>query len=127
MFKVTISETNATSARLKAMVKDYADAAALKDLLVSGKELFLKPSAYAVLDVHNDQAKDNQNYKVLVILNEDGAKYCSGSASLIKEFPDKYNDYAAIVDEGDTDVSVKLFARDSKNNKGGVFFTCTIA
>lgn len=80
----------------------------------------IRPVGYALLDIHNDKL-DNPDYKHIVIIDDDGSKYVTGSQTFMNNFMDIWSDLS---DEPDWELSV--FKRDSKNYKGKQFLTCDV-
>lgn len=105
--------------------KDTSDAIKI-DLVVSPNEaLILMVDYFGVLDIHNEKADDNKDYKNYVFVNEKGEKYITGSESLWTAFEDITEELA------DADVEeippIKFYKLESKNYKGKYFLTCSLA
>lgn len=120
-YKVTIryASLDNLSARERIMLKDTSDCVSLDSVTTDG-EVTIKPEFYAVLDVHNEYAKDDKDYTQYVIVDADGTKYITGSDSFYSAFID-------IADEmGDEAFEIKVYRKPSKNYSGKDFITCSI-
>lgn len=102
------------------MLKDTSDCIKLDDALKDGAITF-KPSYYAVVEVHNEKS-DNKDYRVYVVVDEEGNKYVTSSDSFFDSFKDIYSD----MHESDEDWLLKVYKLDSKNYTGRQFITCSI-
>lgn len=80
----------------------------------------IRPVAYAILDIHNDML-EKPDYKHIVLIDDDGTKYVTGSQTFMNNFKDIWSDLA---DEDDWELAI--FKRDSKNYKGKQFLTCDV-
>ena len=73
------------------------------------------------LSIHNEKS-DNVDYENYVIIDKNGDKYVTGSASFWSSFMDIYNEM-----QGEEEAwSIKAYKLDSKNYKGKKFLTCSI-
>lgn len=119
-YKVTIAEVSREiTAREKLMLKDTSNAIKLDEVVEPGSKLVIKPSMHAVLNIHNEKS-DNVDYENIVIIDEGGNKYITGS----KSFADSYFD---IRDEmADEEYEIEVYKIESKNYKGKYFLTCSI-
>lgn len=80
----------------------------------------IKPVAYAMLDIHNDKL-ENPDYKHIVLVDDDGSKYVTGSQTFMNNFLSIWEELA-----GENDWELSVFKRDSKNFKGKQFLTCDV-
>lgn len=120
-YKVTIryASLDNLSARERIMLKDTSDCVSL-DSATTDSEVTIKPEFYAVLDVHNEYSKDDEDYAQYIIVDADGTKYITGSDSFYSSFID-------IADEmGDEPFEIKVYRKPSKNYSGKDFITCSI-
>lgn len=100
--------------KLDGLSEEYAD---------GNKELILNPVDYAILSIHNDEVKrDDQkkDYEALVILCDDGKRYSTGSQSFMNAFVNIYQTM-----EGEP-FGIKILRKESNNFKGKFFLTCCI-
>lgn len=106
------------------MMKDVKDAISLNQVVLNGdgNGLILNVKDYAVLAVHNEHAKENKDYNVIVLLDENGEKYTTGSTSFMRAFSDIWDDMA----ESGEEWSLKVFGRPSNNYSGRDYLTCSI-
>lgn len=120
-FTVEIKETSKElTKRERVKMKDTTNAIKLDEVTNDG-EFVLKPSVYCVLSIHNPKSKDNPDYTNLIILDDAGTKYITGSPSFITAFFEIWNEM-----EGEEDWEIVCYKRDSKNYKGKQFMTCSI-
>lgn len=88
-----------------------------------GKDFIIKPTAYAILDIHNDEVKredGKKDYKTLIVECEDGKVYTTGSKTFTESFVNIFDTM-----QGE-DFEVLVLRKDSTNYKGKYFLTCTI-
>lgn len=120
-YNVTIAETSKQfTAKEKIMLKDVTNAIKLDEAANNGK-ITINPVAYAILDIYNEKS-DNKEYKNYIILDKDGEKYYTGSASF-------WNSFKSIWDEMENEQeewAIEIYKVDSKNYKGKQFITCSI-
>lgn len=121
-FKTTIRESSRElTARERIMCKDISNALKL-DAEADNKTVLIKPSAYAILDVHNEKS-DNPDYVNYVIFDDEAnKKYVTGSPSFWNAFKSIWDEMS---EEGEG-FSVEAYKLDSKNYKGKKFLTCSI-
>lgn len=125
-FEVKIIETSMElTHKEKVMLKDTSRAVKLDELCVSGNEIQIKPVGYARLSVHNEKA-DNPDYEQILVIDESGEKYITGSSSFCRSFSEIWDE---MVNDGDEkeEWSLIIYKKDSKNYKGKQFLTCSIA
>lgn len=95
-----------------------------KELAISeNKKLTIKPDYYAVLEVHNPSA-ENEDYSILCFVCGDEL-YTSSSETL----KDSYLELLELAKESNEslDFPIEIYGVPSKNYSGREFFTCTIA
>ena len=120
-YKVTVryASLDNLSARERIMLKDTSDCVSLDSATTEGI-VTLKPEFYAVLDVHNEYAKDDKDYTQYIVVDADGTKYITGSESFYSSFID-------IAEEMDNEpYEIKVYRKPSKNYSGKDFITCSI-
>lgn len=101
-------------------LKDTSDAIKL-DTACDENTVIIEPVDYAVLAIHNEKS-DNVDYENYVVIDKNGDKYVTGSASFWSSFMDIYEE----MDNEDEAWSIKAYKLDSKNYKGKKFLTCSI-
>lgn len=122
MFKATITESNKElTAKERIQLKDTADAISLNEVTKEGSFL-LKPVTWAKLHVSLETDATSKEYDQIVVVADDGQKYCTGSDSFIRAFIDICEEMA---DDNTEEWAVKVFRLPSKNYSGD-FITCTI-
>lgn len=126
-YSAVIAETNMElTARERIMFKDTQNAVSLMDMAKDAKANDAKAivediKGYVVLDIHNEKSEDI-DYKNYLIVDREGNKYVTGSASFFSSFK-------AIFDEmvNETEPwSIELNLLDSKNYKGKEILTCSL-
>lgn len=110
------------SAKEKIMLKDMSDAVKLDDA-VKEQAIVIKPEFYAIINVHNEKSDTKDYTKIVIVDGESGIKYTTGSMPFITTFEDIMEE---MEDAGETDFSLKVYAKESKNYKGKYFITCSI-
>lgn len=119
-YKVTIADsTRELTKREQVKYKELADAIPLDELSQEIENPIIKVKDLIILDIHNE-ASENKDYSVCVIVDKDGKIYTTSSTSFIEKSFDIYNDL-----DGE-DVDLKIIRKDSKNFKGKQFITCTL-
>ena len=120
-YSVEIKETSRElTAKQRIAIKDTSDAIKL-DTVCDEKAITIDPVDYAVLSIHNEKS-DNVDYESYVIIDQNGDKYVTGSASFWNSFMIIYNEMQG----EDEEWSIKVYKLDSKNYKGKKFLTCSI-
>ena len=120
-YSVEITETSRElSAKQRIALKDTSDAIKL-DIACDENAVIIEPADYAILAIHNEKS-DNVDYVNYVIIDKNGDKYVTGSASFWNAFTDIYLEMKG----EDEDWSIKVYKLDSKNYKGKKFLTCSI-
>ena len=120
-YSVEIIETSRElSAKQRIALKDTSDAIKL-DTACEEEAIIIEPVDYAILSIHNEKS-DNKDYSNYVIIDKNGDKYVTGSASFWNSFMDIYNEM-----QGEEEAwSIKAYKLDSKIDKGKKFLTCSI-
>ena len=104
------------------MLKDMSDAVKLDDE-VKEQAIIIKPEFYAIINVHNEKSDTKDYTKIVIVDGDSGIKYTTGSMPFITTFEDIMQE---MEDAGETDFSLKVYAKESKNYKGKYFITCSI-
>ena len=120
-YSVTIKETSRElSPKERVAIKDTTSCVRLDDATKDAKVKII-PSLYCVLGIHNEKSED-KDYDNFVIVDADGVKYVTGSASFWSSFMDIAREM-----EGETeDWGIEVYRVPSKNYKGKFFLTCSI-
>lgn len=104
----------------KIKFKDTSDCVRLDEATKEG-ELVITPDFFCILDVHNEKAQQDKDYRQYIIVDADGTKYLTGSENLFNTFCDIFTEM-----EGES-FQLKIYRMPSRNFKGKDFLTCSIA
>lgn len=127
-YKATVREcSKELTVKERIMLKDTSNAESLDALTqeanFNNDKVLINVDYYATLDIHNEKS-DNKDYINFIVVDKDGKKYVTSSQSFITAFTD-------IVEEmtkaGETDITIEVYRKESKNYKGKDFITCSIA
>lgn len=89
----------------------------------NGNSLTLSVAAYAVLEIENDRSKGETVYQKIMIVDNDGRMYITGSPSFIENFCSVME----VMDGEDPDSwGLEIFQMESRNYKGKNFITCKV-
>lgn len=108
------------SAKQRIAIKDTTSCIKL-DEATKDEPLTIYPSFWAILNVHNEKS-DNPDYENYVIVDKEGMRYVTGSASFWSSFIDIFKE----MENEDEEWGIKIYRVESKNYKGKTFITCTI-
>lgn len=126
-YKVTVKEVSKEiTPKEKIMLKDISNAISLdkasSDADFEGKKLTIDVNYYATLSVHNEKS-DDKDYEQYMVVAKDGTKYYTGSNSFMNAFTDIYDE---MTEAGESDITIEVYRKESKNYKGKDFITCSI-
>lgn len=110
-------------------IKDLSGAVKIHAVVNPDKSLVITPAVWAVIHTHNERAKEGNNvdYESIVILDADGNKYFSGSASLAESFIEVWNTMTEGTDPANPEpFEVEFFKVESNNRAGQYFLKCGI-
>lgn len=116
-----IDASRQLTAKEKIAFKDFGLATQLDDV-VTDTGLIINVKDYVVLQVHNEKS-DNKDYTKYLLIDENDAKYITGSEPFWTTFKDIWDE---ISDEPDVEWSLNVYKLESKNYKGKQFLTCSI-
>lgn len=121
MYEVKIRETSfELTNRERIRIKDLQNAHKLDELVTPESSFSFEFGGYAILDIHNDNSKDNTDYTNYLVFDRDGNKYYTGSKTF-------WNSMREIISEmDDEEYSVEVTKHESKNYKGKFFLTASI-
>ena len=109
------------TAKERIQFKDTTSALKL-DECTQESPIVITPSFYGVLAIHNEKS-DNVDYENYIIVDEEtGEKYVTGSAS----FWSSFMDIAEEMKNESESWQIKVYRVPSKNYKGKDFITCSI-
>lgn len=122
-YSVKVAESSKElTGKERVAIKDITNAIKLDAVVEVGERFTIKPSYTAILEIHNEKS-ENKDYKVFVLVNENGEKYITSSESFITSYKDIAEEMANEEEEWGIDV----YKVESKNYKGRYFITCSIA
>lgn len=120
-----IESSKELTAREKISAKDFSNATALDtELMDANANIVITPSAYLILNVHNEHSKNDKDYKKYLIIDTDGNKFVTGSESFFTAFKDIFD--AMSKDAPGEEYSIEVYKKPSKNYQGKHFLTCSI-
>ena len=120
-YSVNIKETSKElSKRERIALKDTTAMNSIDAISQIESNLTLDVEYYAILEIHNDKAKDNTDYENLVIHATNGEFYYTGSKSFIKSFMN------IATEMGDEEFGIRVYRKPSKNYANKEFISCTI-
>ena len=120
-YSVSIKESSRElTAKQRIALKDTTGAVKL-DEATQVEPVIINVDMYAVLDIHNEKS-ENPDYENYIVVDKDGTKYVTGSASFWSSFIDIFTEM-----EGEDEAwTLKVYRVPSKNYKGKDFITCSI-
>lgn len=125
-YSVEIAESSRElTAREKISAKDFSNATALDtELMDANASILITPSAYMILNVHNEHSKNDKDYRKFLIIDKAGNKFVTGSESFFTAFLEIFN--AMAKDAPDEEYTIEVYKKPSKNYQGKHFLTCSI-
>lgn len=85
---------------------------------------FVIPYDYHVkIQVHNERAKNDKDYTILVIVDKEGNRYKTGSSSCEESLDEVVE---LLSEAGETDFDLEFSFVPSKNYPGKYFISCTV-
>lgn len=126
-YKASVKECSKDlTVKEKIALKDTSNAIGL-DLLTqeanfNGEKVIIEVDYYATINIHNEKS-DNKDYINFIVVAKDGTKYVTGSQAFISAFEDIANELA---EAGESDMTIEVYRKESKNYKGKDFITCSI-
>lgn len=124
-FNVKVAEVSKDiTVKERIMLKDTSNALKLDELTQESEngKVNIDCDYYAILEVHNEMS-ENKDYKLILIVDKQGQKYVTGSDSFTRAFLDIYEE---MTEAGETDITIEVFRKESKNYKGKQFLICSI-
>lgn len=120
-YSVSIKESSRElTAKQRIALKDTTSAIKL-DEATQVEPVTINVDMYAVLAIHNEKS-ENPDYDNYVVVDKNGTKYVTGSASFWSSFMDIYEE----MEDEDEEWAIKVYRVPSKNYKGKEFITCSI-
>lgn len=120
-YSVSIKESSRElTAKQRVALKDTTSAIKL-DEATQVEPVIINVDMYAILAIHNEKS-ENPDYDNYIVVDKNGTKYVTGSASFWSSFMDIFTEM-----EGEDEAwTLKVYRVPSKNYKGKDFITCSI-
>ena len=118
-----VNSSKQLTARENIKLKDLTNAVSLDSAVTDDTPLMLTPDFWAELHVHNENSKD-KDYKKYVIVDKGGNKYHTGSESFFTSYMDIASEMAEAAP--DEEYTIEVYRRPSKNYAGKSFLTCSL-
>ena len=112
------------SAKERIALKDIRNATSLDVAVEPGAPMVITPDKYAVVEIHNDKAKGDKDYTKYVIIDKDGNKFYTGSASFYRSFKEIWDEMKQ--EAADEEFDIECYKTESKNFPGKYFISCSI-
>ena len=120
-YSVSIKESSKElTKRERIAIKDTSSMNSIDAISQIDTNLTIDVAYYAILEIHNEKAKDNTDYNNLVIASASGEFYYTGSNSFIKSFLN------IATEMGDEEFTIRVYRKPSKNYANKEFINCTI-
>lgn len=118
-----VSSTRELSPKEKIKLKDLSNSINLDNATQAEGKVVIDYDYHVLLNIHNEKSKDRKDYQNVVVVDKDGTKYNTGSESFLTTLEDITDE---MLDAGETDFSIEVYRKDSKNYKGKQFITCSV-
>ena len=118
-----VSSTSELSPKEKIKLKDLSNSINLDNATQAEGKVVINYDYHVILEIHNEKSKDRKDYQNVVVVDKDGTKYNTGSESFLTTLEDITDE---MLDAGETDFSIEVYRKDSKNYKGKQFITCSV-
>lgn len=124
--KITISETGGRElskkeiAIIKVSLQSCID---INTATAENKSLAISVAAYAVLNIENDRSKGDKEYQKIVIIDDSGTMYITGSPSFMENFRVIMD---AMGGEDPDSWGLEILQMPSATYKGKNFITCKV-
>lgn len=120
-YSVAIKESSRElTAKQRIALKDTTNAVKL-DEATQVEPVIINVDMYAILAIHNEKS-ENPDYDNYIVVDKNGTKYVTGSASFWSSFMDIFTE----MEGEDEEWALKVYRVPSKNYKGKDFITCSI-
>lgn len=118
-----VSSTRELSPKEKIKLKDLSNSINLDNATQAEGKVVIDYDYHVLLNIHNEKSKDRKDYQNVVVVDKDGTKYNTGSESFLTTLEDITDE---MLDAGETDFSIEVYRKDSKNYEGKQFITCSV-
>lgn len=125
-YRTEITSSSRTfTGKERVKMKDLSLAAGIDATVTPDQPFQLHVADWAVVHVENDRAKDGNSkaYDTLILIDNEGRKFNSGSPSLMESFLDIWEEMSG----EDEDYDIIIYQRPSRNRPDKYFLTCSIA
>ena len=120
-YSVSIKESSRElTAKQRVALKDTTSAIKL-DEATQVEPVIINVDMYAILAIHNEKS-ENPDYDNYIVVDKNGTKYVTGSASFWSSFMDIFTE----MEGDDEEWALKVYRVPSKNYKGKDYITCSI-
>lgn len=125
-YTATITESSREfTAKERVMYKDLQNAESMVDFakaaIENGAKAIISVKDWAVINIHNEATED-VDYTNYLLIDDNGNKYYTGSASLWNSFINIYSE----MKDSDEEWAIELNLLPSKNYKGKEILTCSL-
>lgn len=105
--------------RMQLKLTNTGSAVKLDKVVTTEESIKIEPTGWAIVDVHNENARDDKDYQQYIIMTED-KNYITGSNSFWNSFINIYETM-----DGES-FEIEIYKMPSKNYEGKTFLTCDI-
>lgn len=119
-----IASSRELSAKEKISFRDFGNATKLDEELDVCANVLITPADYVVLDIHNEKAKGNKDYRKYIIIDTANNKFVTGSESFFNKFIEIYETMKE--DAPGEEYTIECYKQPSKNYQGKYFISCSL-
>lgn len=119
-FKQEVKRSSRELTNREKVALKHVEAIKLDEVVTPEASITIEPTAWAVLNVHNEKS-DRKDYEQYLIQDSEGVWYATGSQAFWDTFIDIWTDM-----DGEDDFSLNIYKVESKNYRGKYFITCNI-
>lgn len=124
-YEVKIVESSRDlTAKEKIAYRDFGNAIKMDEELTDDSNLLIAPADYVVLDIHNEKAKGNKDYRKYIVIDTAGNKYVTGSESFYTRFIEIFETMKE--DAPNEEYQIECYKKPSKNYAGKSFISCSL-
>ena len=124
-YEVKIVESSRDlTAKEKISYRDFGNAIKMDEELTDDSNLLIAPADYVVLDIHNEKAKGNKDYRKYIVIDTAGNKYVTGSESFYTRFIEIFETMKE--DAPNEEYQIECYKKPSKNYAGKSFISCSL-
>lgn len=118
-----VSATKDLSPKEKIKLKDLSNSINLDNATQEQGNVVINYDYHVLLNIHNEKSNDRKDYQNIVVVDKDGTKYYTSSESFLITLENITDE---MLDAGESDFSIEVYRKDSKNYKGKQFITCSV-